>query len=129
MKGKIQELTNKIHALGGDLKVAAEGAEKTKLEHESLLNTEKDKYVESKNADRSLRTTEATRVQKNLEKLIEDLKHENEVLREEERQWKIREADMRTEIGTLLDSVNKRSNLEEHVINIGLSNNYFKNVA
>lgn len=129
LKGKIQELTNKIGALGGDLKVAAEGAEKTKLEHESLLNTEKDRYVESKNADRSLRTNEATRVQRNLEKLIDDLKHENEVLREEERQWKIREADMRTEIGNLLDSVNKRSQLEEHVINIGLSNNYFKNVA
>ena len=29
----------------------------------------------------------------------------------------------------LLDSVNKRSQLEEHVINIGLSNNYFKNIA
>lgn len=85
--------------------------------------------MESKNTDRSLRTTEATRVQKNLEKLIDDLKHENEVLREEERQWKIREADMRTEIGTLLDSVNKRSILEEHVINVGLSNNYFKNIA
>lgn len=68
-------------------------------------------------------------MQRNLEKLIDDLKHENEVLREEERQWKIREADMRTEIGNLLDSVNKRSQLEEHVINIGLSNNYFKNVA
>lgn len=116
-------------ALGGDLKVAAEGAEKTRLEHESLLNTEKEKYVESKDADRSLRTTEAQRVQKNLQKVIDDLNHENEVLRDEERQWKIREADLRTEIGNLLDSVNKRSQLEEHVINIGLSNNYFKNIA
>lgn len=79
--------------------------------------------------DRSLRTTEATRVQKNMQKAIDDLKHENEVLRDEERQWKIREADLRTEIGSLLDSVNKRSLLEEHVINIGLSNNYFKNIA
>lgn len=33
------------------------------------------------------------------------------------------------EISNLLDSVNQRSNLEERVINIGLSNNYFKNVA
>lgn len=129
LKGKIQELNNKISAMGGDLKVAAEGAEKTRLEHESLLNTEKDKYVESKDADRSLRSNEATRVKGNLEKLISDLKHENELLQERERQWKIREGDLKTEIGNLLDSVNKRSQLEEHVINIGLSNNYFKNIA
>ncbi len=129
LKGKILELNSKIGALGGDIKVAAEGAEKTRLEHESLLNTEKDKYIESKEADRSLRTTEAQRVQKNMQKAIDDLKHENEVLREDERQWKIREADLKTEIGNLLDSVNKRSQLEEHVINIGLSNNYFKNIA
>lgn len=85
--------------------------------------------MESKDADRLLRNTEATRVQRNLQKAIDDLKHENEVLREEERQWKIREADLKTEIGNLLDSVNRRSTLEEHVINIGLSNNYFKNIA
>lgn len=47
----------------------------------------------------------------NLEKVIDDLKHENEILREDERQWKIREADLKTEIGNLLDSVNKRSEL------------------
>lgn len=129
LKGKIHELNNKILALGGDLKVAAEGAEKTRLEHESLLNTEKEKYVESKDNDRNLRNNEATRVQKNLQRVIDDLKHENEVLREEERQWKIREGDLRAEIGNLLDSVNKRSQLEDHVINIGLSNNYFKNIA
>jgi len=125
----VQELQNKIHALGGDLKVAAEGAEKTRLEHESHLNVEKEKYVETKEADRTLRTTEAQRVQRELQKTIDGLKHENEVLRDEERQWKIREADLKTEIGNLLDSVNKRSQLEEHVINIGLSNNYFKNIA
>ena len=37
--------------------------------------------------------------------------------------------DLKSEIGVLLDSVNKRSQLEEHIINIGLSNNYFKNVG
>jgi len=60
------------------------------LEHESHLNVEKEKYVESKDTDRTLRTTEAQRVQKNLQKVIDDLKHENEILRDEERQWKIR---------------------------------------
>jgi hypothetical protein len=64
-----------------------------------------------------------------MQKVIDDLKHENEILRDEERQWKIREGDLKTEIGNLLDSVNKRSQLEEHVVNIGLSNNYFKNIA
>jgi len=54
------------------------------------LNVEKEKYVESKDTDRTLRTTEAQRVQKNLQKVIDDLKHENEILRDEERQWKIR---------------------------------------
>lgn len=115
--------------LGGDLKVAAEGVEKSRLENESLLNTEKDKYVEVKDADRSLRTAEAQRIQSKLQKIIDDLKHENEVLKEDERQWRIREADLKTEIGNLLDSVNRRSQLEESVINIGLSNNYFKNIA
>lgn len=60
------------------------------MEHESHLNVEKEKYVESKDTDRTLRTTEAQRVQKNLQKVIDDLKHENEILRDEERQWKIR---------------------------------------
>lgn len=50
-------------------------------------------------------------------------------MREEKHAWKIRESDYKSEIGTLLDSLNKRSQLEENVINIGLSNNYFKNVA
>ena len=63
LKGTIEEMQSKIGALGGDLKVAAEGAEKTRLEHESILNVEKDSYVKSKDADRSLRTNEHTRVQ------------------------------------------------------------------
>jgi hypothetical protein len=36
---------------------------------------------------------------------------------------------LRTDVQGLTDSVNRRAELEEKVINIGLSNNYFKNVA
>ena len=128
-KGTIHELHNKIAALGGDLKVAAEGAEKSRLEHESQLNVEKERYVTAKDTDRGLRTDEHGRVQGKLQRTIDDLKRENDILREDEHQWKIREADLKAEIGNLLDSLNKRSQLEESVINIGLSNNYFKNVA
>lgn len=129
LEGKIIELNNKIGALGGDIKVAAEGAEKARMEHVSLLNIEKDRYTESKDTDRNLRTQEANRVRQKLQKEMDDLKHENEVLREENNQLRIRESDLKTENGYLLDSVNKRSHLEECVVNIGLSNNYFKNVA
>ena len=90
---------------------------------------ERDRYVESKDADRSLRNKEHTRIQDNLQKQTDELRRENEILKEAEHEWKIREGDLKSEIGVLLDSVNKRSQLEEHVINIGLSNNYFKNVA
>ena len=74
LKGTIEEMQSKIGALGGDLKVAAEGAERTRLEHESILNVEKDSYVRSKDADRSLRTNEHTRVQEKLKDNVSELK-------------------------------------------------------
>lgn len=64
-----------------------------------------------------------------LQKQIDELRRENQILRESESELKIREKDLRSEIGSLLDSVKNRSKLEDSVINIGLSNNYFKNVA
>jgi hypothetical protein len=57
------------------------------------------------------------------------LKQENDLLKDNYEKSKIREAELKSEIDNLLDTVNHRSKLEEHVINIGLSNNYFKNVA
>jgi hypothetical protein len=41
----------------------------------------------------------------------------------------IREEELKVYARGLADSVNKRGKLEESVINIGLSNNYFKNVS
>ena len=78
---------------------------------------EKEKYFEVKEADCSLRTTKTQKIKKNYKKNIDGLKHGNEVLRDKERQQKIKETD------NLFDSVNKRSQLEKCVINIELSNN------
>ena len=129
LKGTIKELETKVGVLGTDLRVAGEGAEKARLDHETHLNTEKDKYTDSKDKDRDLRNKEHNRVLEKERKEKDDLKKENDILREEKHKWKMRESDYKSEIGTLLDSLNKRSQLEENVINIGLSHNYFKNVA
>ena len=64
-----------------------------------------------------------------LKKEMEELKKENDALRDNNAQGRIQQEELKGKIAELLDSVNKRSNLEERVINIGLSNNYFKNVA
>jgi hypothetical protein len=64
-----------------------------------------------------------------LKEQIDGLKKENDTLRDNNEKAKIREAELGVEISNLLEQVNKKSTLEEHVINIGLSNNYFKNVA
>lgn len=64
-----------------------------------------------------------------LQAQIDDLRGENDLLKDNYEKGKIRESELKMEISHLLDSVNQRSNLEERVINIGLSNNYFKNVA
>ena len=104
-------MQSKLGVLGSDLMVAAEGAEKTRLDHESLLNTEKDKYSEAKDKERQLRNTEHGRILEKERREKEDLKRENDILREQEHQWKMREADYKSEIGTLLDSLNKRAQL------------------
>ena len=44
------------------MNVASEGAEKARLDNETLLNTEKDKYNDSKEKDRQLRNSENNRV-------------------------------------------------------------------
>lgn len=41
----------------------------------------------------------------------------------------MREEELKGDLRKLADTVNERGKLEERVINIGLSNNYFKNVA
>ena len=60
---------------------------------------------------------------------MDDLKKENNALLDNYQKAQIREEELKGEVRKLADTVNHRSNLEERVINIGLSNNYFKNVA
>ena len=64
-----------------------------------------------------------------MEKQIEDLKKENNILLDNYEKAKVREEELKGEVRKLVDSVNDRGKLEERVINIGLSNNYFKNVS
>lgn len=93
------------------------------------MNNEKDKFFDTTKKEKSLIDTEFNREKSVLASQIDDLKRENDLLRDNYEKSKIREEELKSEIGNLLDSVNQRSKLEEHVINIGLSNNYFKNVA
>lgn len=60
---------------------------------------------------------------------MNDLKKENNMLLDNYQQSKIREEDLKKDVRNLTDTVNEKGKLEERVINIGLSNNYFKNVA
>lgn len=64
-----------------------------------------------------------------MDKQIEDLKKENNILLDNYEKAKVREEELKGEVRKLVDSVNDRGKLEERVINIGLSNNYFKNVS
>lgn len=57
---------------------------------------EKDRYVESKDTDRNLRNKEHSRIQDNLQKQIDELRRENEILKESEHEWKIREGDLKS---------------------------------
>jgi len=93
------------------------------------MNTEKDKFNDTSIKEKNLRTTEFSKKEGLLQKQIDDYKRENDLLRDNYEKSRIREEELKSEIGNLLDSVNERNKLEEHVINIGLSNNYFKNVA
>ena len=110
-------------------KVEVSNVEKTQIETQALMETEKNKLTDTRNKEQSIRDDEYRRLEKVLKEQIDGLKKENDILRDNNEKAKIREVELGVEIANLLDSVNKRSSLEDHVINIGLSNNYFKNVA
>jgi predicted nuclease with TOPRIM domain len=129
LQGVIQELENKIKTLGSKNLVEVENVEKTILETRTLMNSEKDKFFETVDREKALAYKEYERVRQELQKQIDELKKENEILQDNYRKSQIREQELRTDVQGLTDSVNCRGQLEEKVINIGLSNNYFKNVA
>ncbi len=58
-----------------------------------------------------------------------DLRKQNEALQDNYNKSLIRVEELKQDVRGLTDTVNHRGQLEEKVINIGLSNNYFKNVA
>ena len=93
------------------------------------MNTEKDKLMETAAKEKTLQHGENTRVREEMDKRLGDLQKENNILLDNYQKSKIREEDLKNEVREIADTVNKRSKLEESVINIGMSNNYFKNVA
>lgn len=58
-----------------------------------------------------------------------DLRKQNDALQDNYNKSLIRVEELKQDVRGLTDTVNHRGQLEEKVINIGLSNNYFKNVA
>ena len=58
-----------------------------------------------------------------------DLRRQNDALLDNYNKSLIRIEELKQDVRGLTDTVNHRGELEEKVINIGLSNNYFKNVA
>lgn len=129
LKGLVQELEAKVRSLGSHNSVEQENVEKTILETRTLMNSEKDKLLDITNRQKQLQQTENDRVRQELETQIHDLRQENEILLDNYQKLAIREEELKSEVRGLVDSVNKRGKLEESVINVGLSNNYFKNVA
>lgn len=99
------------------------------LETRALMSSEKDKLTDTANREKSLIRQENDRVRQELETQIAELKKQNEILEDNYRKSQIREQELRNDVQGLTNSVERRGELEEKVVNIGLSNNYFKNVA
>lgn len=87
----MQELENKIKSLGSKNQVEVENVEKTILETRTLMNSEKDKFFDTVNREKSLISKEADRVRQELEVQINDLRKQNEVLQDNYRKSLIRE--------------------------------------
>ena len=103
--------------------------EKTIFDNTALMNAEKEKFQTHANRDRQNISDENSRVRRELDAQIADLNKENDLLRDNYRKAQIREEELKEDVRGLTGSVEQKSKLEESVINIGLSNNYFKNVA
>ena len=99
------------------------------LETRTVMNTEKDKLMDTTKKEKELQHGENSRVRDEMDRQIHDLKKENNLLLDNYEKSKVREEELKGDVRKLADTVNERGKLEERVINIGLSNNYFKNVA
>ena len=74
LKGTISELENKIKHLHSRNQVEVENVEKTMLETRTIMNTEKDKLVDTSKAEKNLQRGENQRVRDELDRQIADLK-------------------------------------------------------
>ena len=129
LSGTIVELEGKTKQLFSKNQVEVENVEKTMLETRTIMNTEKERLMDTSKREKDLQHGETRRVRDEQERQMDDLRKENNILLDNYQKAQIREEELKGDVRKLVDTVNDRSNLEERVINIGLSNNYFKNVA
>ena len=95
----------------------------------TIMNTEKENLMDAAKKEKDLQHGENRKVRDELEKQIDDMKKENKILLDNYEKAQIQIEELKGDVRKLVDSVNERGKLEERVINIGLSNNYFKNVS
>ena len=129
LDGTILELENKVKHLTSKNQVEQENIEQTMLHTTTIMNTEKEKLMDAAKKEKELQHRENRRVRDELEKQVEDMKKENNILLDNYEKAQIQIEELKGDVRKLVDSVNERGKLEERVINIGLSNNYFKNVS
>ena len=75
------------------------------------MNNEKDKFVDTTSKQRNNLEGQFNKEKSELQSQVEDYKRENDLLRDNYQKSKIREEELKSEIGNLLDSVNERNKL------------------
>ena len=91
LKGTIAELQNKIKHLSSKNQVEKENVEKTMLETRTIMNTEKDKLMDTSKKEKHLQHGENSRVRGELDRQIDDLKKQNNILLDNYQKSQLRE--------------------------------------
>lgn len=125
----MDELKRQHGHLDSKLKVEVGNMEKTNLETAAMMNNEKERLEKIREADKSgIRKDYDGRIQL-LNRELTDLNSQLDSLRHSYEEEKLKNRGLQLQLDQAYKSVDERSKLEDHVINIGLSNNYFKNIA
>lgn len=90
LNGVIQELENKIKHLSSRNQVEIENVEKTMLETRTVMNTEKERLMETTKKEKDLQHGENLRVRDEQDRQIDDLKKENSLLLDNYEKSKVR---------------------------------------
>ena len=90
LNGIIQELENKIKHLSSRNQVEIENVEKTMLETRTVMNTEKERLMETTKKEKDLQHGENLRVRDEQDRQIDDLKKENSLLLDNYEKSKVR---------------------------------------